>query len=158
MRYLSFFFLAISVYLFSACAELEEPELVEVKSINLISLEGPVAKIGIEAEIDNPNGFNIKLKPSTLDVLVDDEKVGTIDLLNDIKLIKKKSQVYSGQFTLNGNKGIMLRLMQWMQKETLKVRVTGKLKASVLGVTKKIPVTKTKYLNPQEFKDKVKGL
>lgn len=158
MRYVAFFSLAVFVLLFSGCAELEEPELVEIVSIKLMSMEGSKAKIAVDAEIENPNGFNIKVKPSTLDVFVDDEKVGTVDLLNEIKLVKKKSQVYAGQFSLNGEKGIMLKLMQWMNKETIKVRFTGKLKASVLGITKKVPVTKTKYINTADFKGKVKGL
>lgn len=158
MRYLSFFFGLIGCFVFSGCTEVEEPELVEIVSIKLLQMQGSTAQIAVEAEIDNPNGFHIKVKPSTLDVFVEDEKVGTVDLLNELKLIKRKSQVYAGQFSLNGERGIMLRLMNWMEKETLKVRFTGKLKASVFGVTKKIPVTKTKYLNTAEFKDKVKGL
>ena len=82
-----FFFLFALVFL-TSCEEIEEPELVEISNVKLVELKGSVAKILVFAEIDNPNFFNISMKPSTLDLFVDGTFAGTVNLDKKIKFLR----------------------------------------------------------------------
>jgi LEA14-like dessication related protein len=126
--------------LLSSCDSLEEPYLVEVTNFQLDELNGSTAKVTLDAEIENENFFGIKIKPSVLKVYVDDNYAGTVELTEAVKLLKKSSNVYSFPLTMKGESFVMLRLVQWMSKPQLTIRLSGKVKASVLGVSKKVEV------------------
>ncbi|MBU2018653.1 MAG: LEA type 2 family protein [Bacteroidetes bacterium] len=153
MKYIAISFL--SLFLLTSCNEIEEPELVEIKKLELIELKGTVAKIQIDAEIENPNFFGIKVKPSVLDVYIDEVYAGTVNLDENVKLLRKSSNTYSVPITLKGESFVLLRLMQWMNKPQINLRLKGKVKGSVYGVSKKIAINETKIIYPEKFKSKI---
>ena len=153
IKYLAFTFAFL--VLFSSCEDIEEPELVEIKKVDLVELKGSTAKINVEAEIENPNFFGIKVKPSVLDVYVDEVFAGTVNLDESVKLIRKSSKTYAIPITLNGDGMVLLKLAVWMTKPSLKLRFSGKVKGSVYGVSKKISINESKTIEPAKFKSKI---
>jgi LEA14-like dessication related protein len=136
----------------SSCFEYEDIEFVKMGGFKLEEIAMNRATIGLTFEMLNPNGYAITIKPSTLDVYVDDEYVGKASLLEKVRLKRKKSQLYGARIQLVGEGGIMQKLMQVRQKEEVTLRFTGKVKGSVLGISKNISVNESKTINPSELK------
>ena len=148
-----FFFLFALVFL-TSCEEIEEPELVEISNVKLVELKGSVAKILVFAEIDNPNFFNISMKPSTLDLFVDGTFAGTVNLDKKIKFLRKETQTYEIPLTLKGESFVLVKLIQWMAKPSVEIQIKGKVKGAVYGVSKKIYIDEKQTVSPSQLKDK----
>jgi len=102
-------------------------------------------------DLENPNFFSIKIKPSTLDLFVEDEYVGKAVLLEKVKIIKKKTGTYIARVELLGEDGVLRKLLKYALKPELKIRVKGKVKGSVYGITKRIDVDETKTIDGRKF-------
>jgi LEA14-like dessication related protein len=143
------------LFLFCSCENIEEPELIEVKKLELVELNGSSAKIQVDVEIENPNFFAIKVKPSILDVYIDEVYAGTLNLEENVKLLRKTSTIYSVPIALKGESFVLFRLVQWMGKPSLNLRLAGIVKGSVYGISKKIQINETKVIYPEKFKSKI---
>jgi hypothetical protein len=60
-------------------------------------MEGSQIKASITFKINNPNFYSIKLKQSDFEIFLDNDKLGSARMLEDLKIIKKKE----GEYTLN---------------------------------------------------------
>tara|TARA_R110000737_G_scaffold50259_1_gene71214 strand:- start:1365 stop:1763 length:399 start_codon:yes stop_codon:yes gene_type:complete len=123
--------------------------------INIESFEGSTADVNVDVELENENFFGIKIKPSTLDVYVEDEYVGKAILKEKVKIIRKSTQTYNAKIKLVGEDGILRKAIKYALKKDLKIRITGFVKGSVYGIPKKVQIDETKTIDGRALKIKI---
>ena len=108
-------------------------------------------KVGLS--IDNPNPYNIKIKPSNLDIYVNDKYAGKAKITDKIVIKKKVSGVYYTYITTNG-KDILKAVggsIKVLFGGNIKVRLKGKVKGGAYGITKAIDVDFTESISARDF-------
>jgi LEA14-like dessication related protein len=114
--------------------------------------------LNVGVKIDNPNSYAITIKPSTVDVLVDDQLLGKAFLTQKIKLLKKTESTYSFPIQIDLEEGATFKLFKYALRKNVSVRIKGKVKGSVLGISKKMEVDEVKEIDGSFFKlDKLLG-
>ncbi len=126
--------LAISV---SACNYSD----IEFKGINgLSNTSFTKEKVGatVNLSIANPNKFNIKIKPSELDLTVNGVYLGKVQLKEKVKLTKKVTNQVDVPVEIHLDKGILMKLAAIGMKglNSLEVNIKGDIKGSVAGFNK----------------------
>ena len=124
-----------------------EPEFRGGESISNVNIEGRKITLDAGATIYNENNFAIKVKPSTLNVYVDDRPMGEVHLDKKIKMNKKSETAIKAPLTLTVNEGAMFRLMSAVAQGKVNVRLKGKVKAGVWFVSKKIEVNESRTID-----------
>ncbi len=145
-------FLLIGLLFFTSCMEYEELRVISIGKISLDGIEGNTANVNINVELDNPNFFGIKVKPTSLDVFVEDEYMGKAVLHDKLKIKKRSTSNYNVKLELVGESGIMRKAVKYVLKKDLKIRIKGYVKGSVYGFPKKILVDETKTVDGSVFK------
>jgi LEA14-like dessication related protein len=145
-------FLFIGLLFLSSCEWYDDVDVIEIGKIKLDQLQGTNAKVNIDVELFNPNFYAISIKPSTLDVYIEDEFVGKAQLLEKVKFKRKSTGIYNMKVELLGEAGILKKTMRYMMMKELKVRVVGKVKGSVMGISKKMAVDKTKTIDGSKLR------
>lgn len=138
--------LIIGLLLFLTSCTFHEPILKGGENFKLAKMEGQTIQFNAGAIIENENWFGLKVKPSTFELYVEDDYMGTVKLDKKVK-IKRKSDAYvEGQFTGQLEKGALLKVMTLMGKSEIKVRLKGKAKGGVFIFSKKFEVDETKTI------------
>ena len=128
--------------LVSACTFLE-PSYKGGEKFKFDKLEGKSVKFTVGAKILNPNKYTIKIKPSDLDVYIEDDYMGVIHLDKTIKLKKKQELFVDAPFTGTLNDGALFKLLKFVTKGKLQLTLKGKVKAGVFIFSKKFDVNET---------------
>ena len=108
-------------------------------------------KVGLS--INNPNPYNIKIKPSSLDIYVNDKYAGKARITNKLVIRKKEAGVYYTLISANG-KDIMKAVggsLKVLFGGNIKVRLKGKVKGGAYGVSKKIDVDFTESISAKDL-------
>ena len=149
-----FFPLAL-LFVISSCEIYEQIDVVNMGEVKLDRLDGNNATLNMNVELDNPNFYSIKVKPSFLDVYVENELVGKAHLLEKLKIKRKSVGVYNAKIELLGEKGILAKALKYSLKKELKIRLVGKVKGSVFFISKKIEVDETKTIDATKLRPKM---
>ncbi|MDX2359161.1 MAG: LEA type 2 family protein [Crocinitomicaceae bacterium] len=142
----------LSFLLILASCTFVEPEILGMDNIALDNFEGRVAEFNVTARIKNDNGYAIKVKPSTLDVYVGDQYMGNIHLDKKIKLKKNQVTTIEAPFTATIADGALFKVMTLLSKPSIQIRLTGKVKASVFIITKKVDVDEKRTIDTSSLK------
>ncbi len=145
--------LAVSLVFLQGCFEYEDVEFKGVKNVSLVERTEKILKIQVDVLVDNPNKFNIKVKKSTLDIYLNDKYVGKTTLDDKIVLKKKSEEIYA--VVLNADAKSILKAamgsLGGFLKGTVDIRIKGKVKGSVYGISKSVDVDMTEQVNLKEF-------
>jgi LEA14-like dessication related protein len=151
----AYFGLIFLLFSLSSCIEFEQVEVKSIGKITLETFEGTVADVNVDVELENVNFFGIKIKPSTLDVYVDEDYVGKAILKEKVKIKRKSTQLYNAKIKLEGESGILRKVMKYALRKDLKIRIKGYVKGSVYGIPKKVFVDETKTIDGRALKMKI---
>lgn len=145
--------IAIFVLIFSlqGCFEFEDVDFKGIESVKLPKMDDKEILVDLSFKLENPNNFNIKLKPSQIDVFVADKKMGTVHLDKKIVFKKKKENVYSTQIKVKLEDGAFFSLFKLVTKDEIPVRFKGKIKGSVFGISKKIDIDQVKNVSGKDL-------
>ena len=124
-----------------------EPEFRGGESFKMGKIDGRDIQLTAGAKIYNGNGYAIKVKPSTLDVYIEDEYIGKVHLDKKIKMKANQETLIDAPMTATLAEGAMFRAMKLINKPNLTVRLSGKVKASVWFISKKIDVNETRTMD-----------
>jgi LEA14-like dessication related protein len=149
------FTLSIMLVVVSACSVIETPELVSFKGYKLTKMEGSSLNFLVNGVISNPNWYPIKVKNSSLDVLVDNKKLGEIQLNIKVKMKGRRENDLSIPLTLELESGAMVKMMGWAIRDSVTIQVKGPVKAGVFCIYKKFPIDVKKSVST---KDGIKNL
>ena len=145
----------VLLFLVSSCELYEDIDLVNMGQVKLDQLDGNNVTVNMDVELDNPNFYSIKVKPSFLDVYIEDELVGKAHLLEKLKIKRKSVGVYNVKVELLGEKGIVAKALKYSLRKELKIRLVGKVKASVFLISKKLEVDETKTIDATKLRPKM---
>ena len=132
--------------LLNGCFEYEEVDFKGVQDFKLENTSSEQLLIRLDLKVDNPNTYNITIKPATLDIFVNGKFAGKTKMKEKIVLKKKTTGVYPLYLqaktkdimgALSGSLGSFL-------SGKVKVGIKGDVKAKAYGVGKKF------YLNEEE--------
>ncbi|MDP5099585.1 MAG: LEA type 2 family protein [Crocinitomicaceae bacterium] len=131
-----------TVILLSSCTFIE-PTYKGGEKFKFDKLEGKSLKFTVGAKILNPNNYTIKIKPSDLEVYIEDDFMGVIHLEKTLKLKKKQELFVDAPFTATLNDGALFKLLKFVTKGKLQLTFKGKVKGGVFIFSKKFDVNET---------------
>jgi LEA14-like dessication related protein len=146
MKTYSFLFL---LCFFSSCATFEDPIEVVSNDMNMENLNLDEAALRFNTTVHNNTWTPIKIKPSTLELFVDGEKLGDVYLDEKIRLKSKKDNELNTLLHVKFADGILGKLIRYRFKETVKLELRGKVKTRVLFIPVKVPVSYSKTISPK---------
>ena len=107
------------------------------------------AALRFNTTIHNNTWTPIKIKPSTLELFVDGEKLGDLYIEEKIRLKSKNDTEVNTLVHVKFADGILGKLIRYRFKETVQLELRGKVKTGLLFVPVKIPVNYTKTISPK---------
>lgn len=121
------------------------------KNVEIVKLENAAVKKfsskGIEAEVflkvKNPNGYNISIINSDLDVFVNDKAVGKAKVTDKIMFPKKSEEVHRVHFESDFEKlggGVLTTLASVVMSQTIHLGVKGEITVKAGFLKKKLKV------------------
>lgn len=148
MKTLSFL---LFLFLFSSCATFEDPVEVVSYDMKMENLNLDEAALRFNTTIHNNTWTPIKIKPSTLELYVDGEKLGEVYLDEKIRLKSNKDNEVNTLVHVKFADGILGKLIRYRFKETVQLELRGKVKTGLLFVPIKIPVNYSKVISPKNL-------
>lgn len=143
-------FLCLTIVL-SSCTFLE-PQYKGGEKFKFQKLEGKTLKFNVGAKIFNPNNYTIKIKPSDLDVYIDDDFMGVIHLDKTLKLKKKQELFVDAPFTATLADGTLFKAVKFAMRGKLQLTLKGKVKAGVFILSRKFDVEEKTTIDGSSLK------
>jgi len=109
------------------------------------------AALRFNTTIHNNTWTPIKIKPSTLELYVDGEKLGDVYLDEKIRLKSNKDNEVNTLVYVKFADGILGKLIRYRFKETAQLELRGKVETGLLFVPIKIPVNYSKVISPKNL-------
>lgn len=145
-------YISVMALVLSSCANFEEPEFISSSGLKLEKMDGQVINFTAGAKVYNPNWFGIKIKPSHVEIYVEDQLMGNVFLEKKVKLkAKRESDLV---FKLRGEleDGAMITALKYSRKDNVAVRIKGKVKGGVWIFSKKMEIDETKTVSGKDLK------
>ncbi|MBI2259764.1 MAG: hypothetical protein HYU67_12820 [Flavobacteriia bacterium] len=101
----------------------------------------------INLKIKNDNGFNIKIKPGHLDVLLEDHKIADLYLENKLKFKGNSEESHFTQWRVKLADGAMMSLLKIRPGNKIDLRFKGTIKAKAMGFGKNIEIDEKQNLD-----------
>ena len=131
--------------------EFKDVDFRGVESFKVDKFENNEIFMNVSFKLLNENGFKIKVKPSKLNLFIEDTEMGELFLDKKVVFKKKSEGVYETKLRVKLANGAMISAMKFMNKKELNIRLKGKVKGSVFGLSKKIPVDETKTVSSKDL-------
>jgi LEA14-like dessication related protein len=90
--------------------------------------------------VENQNGFNLKLKPSHVDVLFEDHKIADLFRENKIKFKRKSENTYAVNLRAKLADGALFSLMKIRPNNKIDLRFIGTIKGGAFGLSKRMKI------------------
>lgn len=147
----SILYLVLILMTISSC-QYEEIKYLGVSRIGNVHKDGKTIDLDVDIKINNPNTYAVKIKPSTVDVLINDAKVGVVHLTDKIKLVKKTEGIYTAQLGVELEKINLIGLATNALFGKTTICFKGKVKAGVAGFYKKFDLNEKRDLDISQIK------
>lgn len=140
------------LFVFNACSY-ENVQFKNAESFKIKKLEGKKLSLSFDAILNNPNSYNLKVKPSTFDLYINGDHIGIINLDEKVKIIKRSEGSVSVPITAELLNGALPKLIAGALKKTATVRIVGTIKGgtSIFSKKKKIDETREISLRDLDF-------
>lgn len=140
---------------FTSCATYEDLEFERMDGFKLGSIKGREINMTVGAVVTNPNWFAIKLLPSTVNVYLEGQLIGEVQLNEKVKIRRKQENTLSVPLNATLEDGAMFSLIRYSMKDTLNIRMTGDVRAGVLFLSKKIAIDENRKISGKGLKGMV---
>jgi LEA14-like dessication related protein len=135
--------LLLLIFSLSSCKEIEQLELEGVENFAVKNLSIKGMTLELDMKVYNPNNIKFKVKKYDLDIYVNNMRIGKAKIKQKMVLPKRSSS--SHHLTVETDfkdllLGALPLISSLQKKNQAKVRVTGNIKVSVLGISKKVDV------------------
>jgi len=136
----------------ASCTSYKDVEFKGTENFQLGKLDGKKISISFDAKLNNQNAYTIKIKPSDLDVYIDNVQVGTVHLDEKVKIKRKSEALVEIPLTVELGPGALINLSMIMLKKTVNVRLTGDVKGGVWFLSKKQRIDETREISTDKLK------
>jgi LEA14-like dessication related protein len=153
LRYLILSF--ISMLVLTSC-KVSAPEFRGSEGMKLDKIDGKIITFNVTAKVYNPNWFSVKVKRSSVDVFIEDQYMGKLKLEKKVKMKAKRESTLEVPLRAELEDGAMISMLRYSAKETVNLKISGKVKGGIWFFSKKIKVDQTtqipgKNLRPGGF-------
>lgn len=145
-----FFFLTLLISV-SSC-QYEEVKYLGVSNFSNFNQKDKEFFFHVDVKANNPNTYNIKIKPSTLDVYLDEKKIGVVHLDEKVKLVKKMEDVYTAKLRAQLDKIKILDIGTQILFKSPKLIFKGQVKAGTAFFYKRFDINESRELDAALFK------
>lgn len=146
------------LFTLSSCIQFEQVKFLGISNVSNVKKDGKAIDLDLDFRMDNPNTYAIKVKPSRLDVYLNDSKMGIIHLNEKVKLKKKSEGIYTAKLTLELDGFNVLALAKSALTGKVELNFKGKIKAGNGLITKSFDVDEKKSLDLDVIKNLTKIL
>lgn len=136
--------------LLSACFSYQPVTFEKVEDVHIENIGKKGIQAQITAKIHNPNGYNIRIKSSDLQLKINSSDIGTAYIVKPVK-IKKRT---SGSYTVNVDVkyrdlagGVLSALPGILLKKSVRLDLDGQIKGRVGLLSKKVDVKLSEDVN-----------
>lgn len=145
-----FLYLVLFVFMLASC-EFEQIQFKGIEDFKMPKIDDKEILLDLAFKVNNPNKFKIKVKPSNVDLFISDSKLGTVYLDDKVVFKKKAEGVYKTSLRLKLADGIFFELMKLMGKKEIPLRIKGKVKGSVYGISKKMDIDRIQTISGDQL-------
>lgn len=144
------FLMPILVLFLASCSEIRDVEFQGMENFQVKKSGNEKITIMMDAKLYNPNSFNIKIKPSTIDIFVGTNNLGKAKIVNVTKLKKLEKGNYPIEIetsigeVLGGGLGGLLGAFT---KQKIDLRMKGDLRVGAFGLSTTVPVDHTESID-----------
>jgi LEA14-like dessication related protein len=138
------FLSVLFIFLSSSCSEFEELAFKGLDGIKFVKFEKKKLVLDIGVKIDNPNSFSITVKPSIVDILIDDQLLVKAKLITKVKFLKKTATTYRLPIEIDIEEGAYFKLLKYTLRKNVSIRIKGKVKGCVFGIVKRTMIDEIK--------------
>ena len=146
MRSLSYLIVCLII---SSCAPFELPEFISYEGFKMGKMDAKQVSFSLNVKLKNPNSYALKVKKTSLNLSVDDGKIGMLALEKTIKLPRKKETIVEIPMNLSLEKGALMRMLTFSMQDSIRLNLEGDLLGGALFFTKKFPLSFSKSISPK---------
>ena len=143
--------LSVITLSFTSC-DIEDPDISNPGNFRIKSFEGQHIEAEFTVDCDNPNGFGFKVKKANLNISVEDMEMGVVKLDKKIKIRRKSKNTYTVPVSVDLENGALFKLIKLAGKDKVTLRIQGKVRGSVYGISKSMDVDQTKTIDASLLK------
>jgi LEA14-like dessication related protein len=154
-RYHVVFFLIFLTSSLTGCFSYKDLNYNGVENFKLGKIEEGQVSINFDLKLDNPNNYNIKIKPTDLTIFLGEKEFAVASLDQKLVIQKRTSSSYPVKIrarlknlVIGGFSGIMDLAMN----KSAEIRIKGPVKGSVYGFTKKVMIDEVRTVDLSSFK------
>ena len=130
------------IILGTSCAY-KNVELVEVKSVHVDEFSSDNVQVTASLVLKNPNGFEVNIKDSDLNLYVNDYKMARAIIKRRIKIpentVMTHDLVFDSSLEDVGG-GVLRSLISVISRGVVKIGIKGSVNATAFKMTEKVPV------------------
>lgn len=152
MKRIALLFTLVLLLSSCGCFEFTSPEVRGGEEFKIEKIDGNKIQLNAKANVYNENCFSVKMKPSTLDLYIDGENIGTIRLNKKVKMKRKSETAIDADVTATLTDGSLMKLMAYASKPEIEVRLKGKAKGGIFIFSKKFEIDETRKISGSNFK------
>lgn len=146
------FWLPLVVFIITSCSSYQDVEFKGTENLKFGKLDGKKISLTFDARLENQNGYTIKIKPSDLDVFIDNVQLGTIHLDEKIKIKRKSESLVEVPLTVELGPNALLNIAKIMVKKNVSLRLAGDVKGGVWFLSKKQHIDETREISTDQLK------
>jgi LEA14-like dessication related protein len=150
MKNIKYFIVLVSV-LFLTTSCIENPEFKGASNFKLDEINKDKIAFNVDISAYNPNGYKLKVRKSKFRLYLNDKFIGNAQLLQKYKMKKNTTTLDNVPVEVLLEKGVLLSLMKVASGSTVKLRLEGVLKASVIGFPVRKKIDQTKNINLKDL-------
>ena len=140
-----------SIVVFLASCGFQQPAFKKYEGFDMGKMDTKTVSFTIKASIYNPNWYALKVKPSSLEISTSDGKLGVLHLDEKIKMKGRKETSLVVPMHIDLEKGIMMKMMSFSLKDSVKINLKGDVRGGILFITKKIPMEFSRSFSPKDL-------
>ncbi len=134
----------------SACG-FQQPTFKSYEGVEMGKMDASKVAFTIKAKIYNPNWYALKVKPSSLEISTSDGKLGKLHLDEKIKMKGRKETLIAAPMHVDLEKGILMKMMAFSLKDSVKLNLKGDVRGGIFFLTKKIPMDFSRSISPKDL-------
>ena len=112
-------------------------------------MDAKQVSFSLSVKLNNPNSYALKVKKTSLNLSVDDGKIGILALEKTIKLPRKKETIVEIPMNLSLEKGALMRMLTFSMQDSIRLNLEGDVRGGVLFFSKKFPLSFSKSISPK---------
>jgi LEA14-like dessication related protein len=102
-------------------------------------------------KVNNPNWFGIKIKRSAVDVYIEDQLMGKVQLEKKVKMKARRESTLTLPLKAVLEDGALITMMRYASKENVNVRIKGKVRGGVWIFSKKIEIDEKRQISGKDL-------